>query len=501
MQFVHVALDRIDDNPLQPRTSYPEDGIADLARSILDNKDAAPDTAGLIHVPLARVVDQAGALVVAGNLDDENCRVQLAVGHRRLRAFRLLAERGDLDYARETGIYELFPVILADLSDEDMATTSWRENEDRTDLSPMDEARAFRLMSEILGWKQSEIAKSLGLTRSTVSNKLRLLKFPRWVQDLVHAGALPEKNAREGLPLLEIPGTLKREIFLLSAGTVRPSRDIADGVRDAIERKTSDLTKASWTPLDMWTPTHDDSYPIKLNGTTVLLDRDVRACANCPERRKIAGRERCFDQLCYAAKIAGYKAEVTGPEKAKQLHGGFSAWKRNEIGVPTYSTCSACGLKADEAPTNAGWYSPTSQQWIHICPWCWERAGLPDPSAPAAEPAGTVVVGSPDGEPTTVPQVSRDRAAPSAPQAPQAPAKPPMSLERVEIPTERKQIITIRIEAGIDDDRPFTASMGDEIAPGRVSLETLQMRSGPLDQIGTIVTDLVAAYNTEPVAV
>lgn len=495
MQFTHVPLDQVDDNPLQPRQSYT--GIDELAASILDNLEGAPDTAGLIHVPLARVVDDAGNLVESGKPDGTN-RVQIAVGHRRLRAFRFLAETGDQNY-------NLFPVILTDMTDADMATMSWRENKDRQDLSPMDEARAFQLMSEVLGWKQSEIAEAINLSRSAVSNKLRLLNFPAWVQDLIHAGELPEKSAREAMPLLEMPDELKRGIFYDAAGNVRSSRDIAQGVQGAIERKTADLTKATWDPLDMWTPS-DNVFPIKLDAGKMIISKDVQACANCPNRRKVAGRERCFDPICYTAKTAGYKFEVLGPEKAKSLYTGFSAWKRTEIAVPPYSNCAACGIKANLAQTNAGWYSPTSQQWITICPKCWDLAGLPDPSAePVAEPEPVAVVGSPPGDPSSTPQVSREtpRAlpTPSTPQAPAAPTRPPLVMERVETPKERPQVITIVITAGTEPDRQFTASMGDEIAPGRVSLDSMIMRQGPLDRIGDVVADLVAEFARQKTAI
>lgn len=124
---IMIPLSRIHDNPYQPRQDYPD--VEELAGKILALKNELPATLGLIHPPNVRLVDGAGQpLAFDGELlpDDGDWAVQIAEGHRRLRAFHLLAEK-DPDY-------KSMPITILDLDDRTMDDIAWDENKDRRDL-------------------------------------------------------------------------------------------------------------------------------------------------------------------------------------------------------------------------------------------------------------------------------------------------------------------------------------------------------------------------------
>jgi len=175
----YIRLDEIDDNPYQPRQRY--EGIVELADKIAAMRPTLPATKGLIHVPTGRRV---------------NGRIQLAEGHRRLRAFRQLAE-GD-------GEYGYFPVNLLALDDQAMDDIAWDENKDRSDLSPVEQARALQRTMESRQLTQEQLARLRQMGRSSISNKLRLLRLPAGVLEAIDQGRISERQGMELLPALEI---------------------------------------------------------------------------------------------------------------------------------------------------------------------------------------------------------------------------------------------------------------------------------------------------------
>lgn len=171
MNYIVVLVDisEIDDNPWQPRQVYAEDALAELAVSIREH--------GVLQPPLVR------------QMPDGRC--QLAFGHRRLRAAKLV------------GLTE-FPVQVAILTDEQMARYAWTENRERKDLTAIEEAEAIERMMADFAWSQKKLAEKLGMDRSTISNKLRLLKLPSKLRDAVRAGQMSERQAVAILPIIEM---------------------------------------------------------------------------------------------------------------------------------------------------------------------------------------------------------------------------------------------------------------------------------------------------------
>ena len=192
-----IPLDRITDSPFQTRQHYDDERIHELAASI--------KAQGLIQVPVARVVNGLGvvqqidgSMVMQDLAQKPALRVQLAVGHTRLRAYRLLAEleraSGVTDVADPN--WQRMPLVIRPLTDEQMDMLAWAENKQRSDLNPVEEAQAIHDRIKRRDWTHEQAGEELGLTRSAVSNKLRLLRLPAIALDHLAGGEISEAQAR-----------------------------------------------------------------------------------------------------------------------------------------------------------------------------------------------------------------------------------------------------------------------------------------------------------------
>ena len=161
----YIPLGRIRPNPQQPRRSFDEEGLAELAASIR--------SCGILQ-PLT--VRRAG---------DGN---ELVAGARRLRA------------ARIAGLREV-PCLVAQVGEEDSALLALMENLQRRDLDCWEEAQAIARLISRYGLSQEEAARRLGRAQPTVANKLRLLRLPEDVRALLRENGLTERHARALLRL------------------------------------------------------------------------------------------------------------------------------------------------------------------------------------------------------------------------------------------------------------------------------------------------------------
>lgn len=155
-----VPLEHIRPNPYQPRQSFDEESIAELAESIAEQ--------GLLQPLVVRP---------AGN------GYQLLLGERRFRACQRL------------GMTEV-PAIVRTADDREAAVLALVENMQREDLSLFEEVEGLRFLAEHFQMSQQEIADSLGLSQSSVANKLRLLKLAPAVREVVTRENLTERHAR-----------------------------------------------------------------------------------------------------------------------------------------------------------------------------------------------------------------------------------------------------------------------------------------------------------------
>lgn len=161
----YIPLGRIRPNPQQPRRSFDEEGLAELAASIR--------SCGILQ-PLT--VRRAGE------------GYELVAGERRLRA------------ARIAGLREV-PCLVAQVGEEDSALLALMENLQRRDLDCWEEAQAIARLISRYGLSQEEAARRLGRAQPTVANKLRLLRLPEDVRALLRKNGLTERHARALLRL------------------------------------------------------------------------------------------------------------------------------------------------------------------------------------------------------------------------------------------------------------------------------------------------------------
>ncbi len=155
-----LPLDDILTNPDQPRKVFSEESLQELAESIISK--------GVIQ-PI--IVEQ------------RDNRYIIIAGERRYRASKM---------AGQTSI----PAIIRDFSEEEKLEIALIENIQREDLSPIEEAMAYRHIMDAMGFNQQEVADKVGKKRSTVANSLRLLNLPEDIQESVAKGIISSGHAR-----------------------------------------------------------------------------------------------------------------------------------------------------------------------------------------------------------------------------------------------------------------------------------------------------------------
>lgn len=167
---LHVPVENIRPNPHQPRKEFDEQRLQELSHSI--------DKHGLIQPITVRYIGEK--------------RFELISGERRLRASKL------------AGIEEI-PAYIREVNDEDIISYALIENIQREDLNPVEVALGYQRLIEEAGYTQAEVADRVGKNRSTVTNMLRLLNLPAFIQaglrdqkiSMGHARALLSVDSEE----------------------------------------------------------------------------------------------------------------------------------------------------------------------------------------------------------------------------------------------------------------------------------------------------------------
>ena len=160
-----VPVDLIDPNPVQPRSDFDEEALRGLAESIRAD--------GILQPLLVRPAKN---------------RYTLIVGERRLKAARLAGLR-------------TVPAIVREIEPDRLLEATLVENIQREDLNPIEIALALEQMLKELDLLQDQLAERTGMSRTSVTNHLRLLKLPLAVIRLVRAGKLQMGHARALLAL------------------------------------------------------------------------------------------------------------------------------------------------------------------------------------------------------------------------------------------------------------------------------------------------------------
>jgi ParB family transcriptional regulator, chromosome partitioning protein len=197
-----IPIEYIHPNPNQPRRTFDEKDLNDLANSIREKGVIQP----LILRPLT---DRPG-------------EYQIVAGERRWRAAQI-AERHEL------------PAVIRDLSDAEVLELAIIENIQRADLNSVEEALGYRQLMDRFGHTQEKLAEALGKSRSHIANLLRLLALPEPVLEMVRAGQLSAGHART-LVTVANPEQLARQIVVKDL-SVRQAEQMARTIGDRKSRQ------------------------------------------------------------------------------------------------------------------------------------------------------------------------------------------------------------------------------------------------------------------------
>ena len=240
-----VPVEKIYPNPNQPRKSFQEEKLIELANSI--------KTKGIVQ-----------PLIVRKKKGTKES-FEIVAGERRWRA------------AQRAQIHEL-PVIIKEFTDIEVLEIAIIENVQRADLNPIEEALGYKNLMENFDHTQDGLSKEIGKSRSHIANLLRLLNLPSSVQELLISGQLTAGHAR-ALVTCDNPLAIAKQIISLGL-SVRDAERLAKNVS---EKKVSNKAKTKEKPAD-----------------TVLLEADLSAAL----KMKVSinheeGKEKCLISITY----------------------------------------------------------------------------------------------------------------------------------------------------------------------------------------------------------
>ena len=192
-----ITIDHLSPNPLQPRGTITSDSVQDLVESIQEH--------GILE-PLVAAETPAGLQIIAGE--------------RRWRAARL------------AGLTEV-PVMVIKTTPRGMLEMAIVENVQRSDLNPLERAKAFdRLLNEF-GLNTTEVSKRVGKSPAYVSNSIRLLSLPDALKDGLLSGLISEGHARALSAIDDVQLLIEAyKTILRESGSVRRAEELARRMKD-----------------------------------------------------------------------------------------------------------------------------------------------------------------------------------------------------------------------------------------------------------------------------
>lgn len=206
---IKLKLMDIEPNRDQPRKNFDEDTLSELAQSIAEH--------GIIQPILVRPLADGG--------------YQLVAGERRWRAARL------------AGLTEV-PVVIRELTEDEVIVLSLIENLQREDLNPIEEALGFQKLMETFNVSQEEAAEKAGKSRPAIANSLRLLKLPAQIIDYVSQGKISAGHGRSLLAFEQEENMIETANLIIRKGiSVREVERIAKAAGRNKLKKSKEKTR------------------------------------------------------------------------------------------------------------------------------------------------------------------------------------------------------------------------------------------------------------------
>ena len=234
---IFIPIEKIIANPNQPRKTFDEAELRELADSISQQ--------GIIQPILAEDAGDGTYTIIAGE--------------RRTRAARL------------AGLTTV-PVILRKYSEEKRMVVALIENIQRADLNPIEEAAAYRHLMELEDLSQEEVAVKVGKNRATVANALRLLKLPSDMQESMKKGELSAGHARA---VLSVSGVREQELLfkeiLKKSLSVREAEKRAAALGNTTKKSAKTAAKERAPELAAM----EEKFILHL-GTKVVINGDLK---------------------------------------------------------------------------------------------------------------------------------------------------------------------------------------------------------------------------------
>jgi ParB family chromosome partitioning protein len=312
--LIDVPLDRVDPNPKQPRGSFDDEALQELAASVA--------AVGVLQPIVIRPQDD---------------RFQIIMGERRVRAAKL------------AGLATI-PAVVRLTEENALLRDALIENIHREDLNPLEEAAAYEQLLADFGVTHEELAARLGRSRSGITNALRLLKAAPSVQRRIAAGTLSAGHARAVLKLLELEQQERLADRIVAEGlTVRQAEELASRLTGETE---SAVPNAESRPRPRAVP--------QAPGVAELADRlsdrlDTRVRVQIGKRKgKVLIEFATLDDLQRICDVIGLVDSDPGTIRARDRGDGPIGVHRVGAGLGTGSSDAA----TDAIPT-----APAPSRW------------------------------------------------------------------------------------------------------------------------------------------
>jgi len=224
-----ILLSQIKANQYQPRTSFDQKKLEELAESIQKH--------GVIQPVLVRK-DGKG--------------FELVAGERRFRAAKLAK-------------LKKIPVVVSNISDVQSLEIAILENIQREDLNPLEVAKGYQRLKDEFGYTQEAVAKSVGKPRSSVANSLRLLTLSPKIQDEIDKGVISEGHAKV---LLSVDGVKAEQLLMRIISENLSVRDLEKQITES-SPQTSKKEKKSRDELNL-----ESALSSRIGSKVTIEDKD-----------------------------------------------------------------------------------------------------------------------------------------------------------------------------------------------------------------------------------